>query len=74
MMKIAPFYLEFVVSVCRTHGVVRPDSLALWVMEPLAIRITDFGNPLCLNEQILHVVIVGNDRPIIHEIQHVDDL
>lgn len=41
------FYLEFILGVGLTLGVVCPASIALWVMEPLAIRITHFGDFLC---------------------------
>lgn len=40
-------YLELLFSMGLTLGVVSPDALAFWVVEPQAIRITYFGNFLC---------------------------
>lgn len=48
MVKALRFlYLEFVFGEGLTLGVVGPDSVALWVMEPLAIRVAYFGHLLC---------------------------
>ena len=40
------FYLEFFFGVGLTLSVVTPDSVAHWMMEPLAVRMTHFGNAL----------------------------
>ena len=52
------FYLEFVLGVELTLGVVSPDSVALWMVEPLAIRITHFGNLLCRRRIHFHYINV----------------
>lgn len=44
--------LAFVFGVGLTLSVVGPDPVALWMMEPLAVRITHFGHLLCGTKQL----------------------
>ena len=53
------FYLEFVFGVGLTLGVVGPNSVALWVVEPLASRITHLGNLLCWKKHKKRKRIIG---------------
>lgn len=47
---VVVFYLELVFSVGLTLGVIGPDSIALWVVKPLSIRVTHFDYFLCLKK------------------------
>lgn len=64
-------YLAFAYSVDLTLGVIGPDSVALRVVEPLAIRITDFSNFLCWRQNynlqifIRHVVLFSTEHAML---------